>query len=77
MVRDCLATSFPHVVVGVLLHVHAAFLYPSNGSDDCVQIKCAVRNCLGDNRPPLHFSKHMGKSSRPRLGHSIDCLGIL
>ena len=47
-------------------HVHAAFLYPSNGSDDCAQIKCAVRNCLGDNRPPLHFSKHMGKSSRPR-----------
>ena len=71
MVRDCLAMSFPHVVVGVLLHmciahVHAAFLYPSNGSADCVQIKCAVRNCLGDNRPPLHFPKRMGKSSRPR-----------
>ena len=69
--------SFQHVVVGVLLHmriahVHAAFLYPSNGSADCVQIKCAVRNRLGDNQlsselNPLHFPKRMGKSSRPRV----------
>ena len=67
MVRDCLATSFPHVVVGILLH--AAFLYPSNGSADCVQIKCAVRTCLGDNRPPLHFPKAWAN----RLGPGERC----
>ena len=47
-------------------HVHAVFLYPSNGSADCVKIKYAFRNCLGDNRPSLHFPKRMGNSSRPR-----------